>query len=100
MSVQIQASLSWSARILRQPNAKKTGIKDLDESYAYYVKDDSGQILDRVPTGFKNEGLEDLITKIKFSDNDEINKTKKVKIRSEYRSKYENVFYLMQFIYV
>src|SRR3990167_3239302 len=93
MSVQIQASLSWSARILRQPNAKKTGIKDLDESYAYYVRDDSGQILDRVVAGFKNEGLEDLVSNIKKADHEDF-KPKTVKIKKELKDKYVNTFYL------
>lgn len=80
-------------RILRQPNAKKTGIKDLDESYAYYVRDDSGQILDRVVAGFKNEGLEDLVSNIKKADHEDfIPKT--VKIKKELKDKYANTFYL------
>ncbi len=81
-------------RILRQPFARKTGIPELDESYIYYSKGDTRSILEKVDTGFKNEGLEDLITKIKVSDNNEINKTKKVNIRKEFKSKYESAFYL------
>src|SRR3990167_3863903 len=80
-------------RILRQPNAKKTGIKDLDESYAYYVRDDSGQILDRVVAGFKNEGLEDLVGNIKKTDHEDL-KPKTVKIKKELKDKYANTFYL------
>lgn len=56
-------------RILRQPYAKKSGVKELDESYVYYTKGDTREILDRVSTGFKNEGLEDLVTKLKVRDN-------------------------------
>lgn len=80
-------------RILRQPNAKKTGIKDLDESYAYYVRDDSGQILDRVAAGFKNEGLEDLVGNIKKTDHEDL-KPKTVKIKKVFKDKYANTFYL------
>jgi type III restriction enzyme len=60
-------------RILRQPYAKKSGVKELDESYVYYTKGDTREILDRVSTGFKNEGLEDLVTKLKVRDNEAIN---------------------------
>ena len=80
-------------RILRQPNAKKTGVKELDESYVYYVKGDSGQVLDRVSAGFRNEGLEDLIGKVRMSD-DKFNKPKTVKIKKEFEDKYADTFYL------
>jgi len=44
-------------RILRQPFARKSGVKELDESYVYYTKGDTREILDRVSTGFKMKGL-------------------------------------------
>lgn len=81
-------------RILRQPNARKTGLKELDESYIYYVKDDAGQVIERVSAGFKNEGLEDLVSKIKKTENEDFNKPKTVKIRKEFKDKYANTFYL------
>lgn len=81
-------------RILRQPNARKTGLKELDESYIYYVKDDAGQVIERVSAGFKNEGLEDLVSKIKKTDNEDFNKPKAVKIRKKFKDKYANTFYL------
>jgi type III restriction enzyme len=81
-------------RILRQPFARKSGVKELDESYVYYTKGDTREILDRVSTGFKNEGLEDLVTKLKFRDNEAINATKTVKIKREFSEKFQNSFYL------
>lgn len=81
-------------RILRQPNARKTGIKELDESYVYYTKDDSGRILERVASGFKNEGLDDLVSAIKKSDNKNLNKQKTVKIKKEFLDRYAYTFYL------
>ena len=81
-------------RILRQPFARKSGVKELDESYVYYTKGDTREILDRVSSGFKNEGLEDLVTKLKFRDNEEINATKTVKIKREFSEKFQNSFYL------
>ncbi|OIP41982.1 hypothetical protein AUJ95_02315 [Candidatus Desantisbacteria bacterium CG2_30_40_21] len=80
-------------RILRQPFARKTGVPELDESFVYYSKGDTRSILEKVDAGFKREGLEDLVPKIKVSDNEMINKTKTVKIRKEFRE-YDNVFYL------
>jgi len=81
-------------RILRQPYARKSGVKELDESYVYYTKGDTREILDRVATGFRNEGLEDLATKLKFRDNEAIYATKTVKIRREFSEKFQNSFYL------
>jgi len=81
-------------RILRQPFAKKSGIKELDESYVYYSKGDTRQMLEKVATGFRNEGLEDLVTKLKFRDHEEINPTKTVGIRKEFSEKFRNSFYL------
>ncbi len=81
-------------RILRQPYAKKTGIQSLDESYVYYSKGDTRHMLEKVDTGFKNEGLEDLVSKIKVKDNDTINVTKTVRIKKELKTKYGKSFYL------
>lgn len=81
-------------RILRQPFAKKLGIKELDESYVYYSKGDTRNILDKVATGFKNEGLEDLVTKLKIRDNDEVNASKTVRIKRELSKSFQNSFYL------
>lgn len=86
-------------RILRQPNAKKTGIKDLDESYVYYVRGNTKEMLERVSAGFRNEGLEDLMGKIRLSD-DKGNKSKKVRIKKEFADKYANTFYLPVWVMV
>lgn len=80
-------------RILRQPRGRKTKIKTLDESYVYYSKGDTRQLLDKVIVGFKEEGLEDLISKMKVAGQDSINPTKQVAIKDDFK-KYEHVFYL------
>ncbi len=81
-------------RILRQPFARKTGVKKLDESYVYYSKGDTRSILEKVDAGFKKEGFEDLVSNIKVEDHDTINPTKRVNIRKEFKSKFESAFYL------
>ncbi len=81
-------------RILRQPFARKTCVPDLDESYVYYSKGGTREILDRVAIGFRKEGLEDLITSVKIQYNENVNPTKKVSIRKDLKSKYENALYL------
>ena len=86
-------------RILRQPNAKKTGIKEMDESYVYYVKGNTREMLERVSAGFKNEGLEDLIGNVRRSDEKGI-KRKTIGIRKEFADKYANTFYLPVWVMV
>jgi len=81
-------------RILRQPNAKKTGIRELDESYIFYTKGNTGEMLERVSAGFRNEGLEDLVSNVRQSDDKGFNKPKKVRIKKEFEDKYANTFYL------
>jgi len=51
-------------RILRQPYASKTGIRELDESYVYFNEGDTQQVLQKIKQGFEDEGLGDLITGI------------------------------------
>jgi type III restriction enzyme len=63
-------------RILRQPDARKTKVKELDESYVYFTKGATQNILEQVSAGFKNEGLEDLISKVKVKNNTGVNETK------------------------
>jgi type III restriction enzyme len=53
-------------RILRQPNARKTGLPELDESYVYYCNGSTRALLERVQAGLKHEGLEDLMTGVRL----------------------------------
>lgn len=87
-------------RILRQPNAKKTGVSELDESYVYYAKGDTREMIDRVSDGFKNEGLEDLITKIQVQNNDQVNPLKTVRVKKEFSKKFSSAFYLPVWVMV
>ena len=51
-------------RILRQPYARKTRIKELDESYVYFTKGDTAEVLKNIQRGFEQEGLGDLVQNI------------------------------------
>jgi len=86
-------------RILRQPRAKKTGIKALDESYVYYSKGATNELLNKVVKGFEEEGLGDLVTQLQIQNNAEINPKKRVKIKDKFK-KYEYAFYLPIWIMV
>ncbi len=45
-------------RILRQPNARKTHVPELDESYVYCFQ--RTKVLDEIKLGFNREGLQDM----------------------------------------
>jgi type III restriction enzyme len=47
-------------RILRQPYARKTRIRDLDESYVFCFQQRGNDLLDSIKSGFQQEGLGDL----------------------------------------
>lgn len=47
-------------RILRQPYARKSGVKELDESYVFCYKQKGGELLANIREGFAREGLGDL----------------------------------------
>jgi len=55
-------------RILRQPFAKKTGMKELDESYVYCFQQRGGELLEEIRQGFKGEGLGDLLSHVGVED--------------------------------
>jgi len=47
-------------RILRQPYARKTQVRELDESYVFCFQQRGKQLLDNIKQGFEEEGLGDL----------------------------------------
>lgn len=47
-------------RILRQPLARKTKVKELDESYVFVFQQRGKELLDEIRKGFGQEGLGDL----------------------------------------
>jgi len=55
-------------RILRQPFAKKTGVKELDESYVFCFQQKGRELLEEIRRGFRGEGLGDLTGRISMDD--------------------------------
>ncbi len=86
-------------RILRQPNAKKTGNKLLDESYVYYSQGSSQNILIQISYGFEKEGLEDLKGNINIIGGANQFQPKKVKIQNKFK-RYSYSFFLPVWIFV
>jgi type III restriction enzyme len=57
-------------RILRQPFAKKTGVKELDESYVFCYQQKGAVLLEEIRKGFRGEGLGDLTGRIAMTEDD------------------------------
>ncbi len=55
-------------RILRQPFARKTGTKELDESYVYCFQQRGQKLLEEIKQGFRGEGLGDLVGRVAVED--------------------------------
>jgi type III restriction enzyme len=74
-------------RILRQPFAKKTGIKELDESYVFCYQQKGAMLLEEIRKGFRGEGLGDLTGRVAMTDQDE---QAQGEITAEMRDKFKN----------
>jgi type III restriction enzyme len=75
-------------RILRQPEAKKTKIKELDESYVFCFQQRGAIILDEIRKGFRGEGLGDLTGRIALdegSDGEDGSKEVECRIREKFQ---------------
>lgn len=81
-------------RILRQPYAKKTGVKELDESYVYFNSGDSLDVLRNIQKGFEQEGLEDLVQNITPESGPTGSRRIKTKIKHQIQQKYPESLYL------
>ena len=81
-------------RILRQPYARKTRVPALDESYVYFTNGETNSILSQIKSGFENEGLEDLISKVITEGPTPTTITKSVAIRPEIKKQFPESLYL------
>ncbi|HZS77432.1 MAG TPA: DEAD/DEAH box helicase family protein [Ktedonobacteraceae bacterium] len=83
-------------RVLRQPYAKKTRIKELDESYVFCFKRKARDLLEAIRRGFDEEGLSDLSHRafIYEEDTSEV----EVPMRPEFQ-KFAGKIYLPRFVF-
>ncbi|MDD3434537.1 MAG: DEAD/DEAH box helicase family protein [Candidatus Pacebacteria bacterium] len=81
-------------RILRQPYAKKTGVKELDESYVYFTSGETEDVLRNIEKGFRDEGLGDLVQNVSPESGPTGSRKIKTKIKKEIRNKYPQSLYL------
>ncbi len=88
-------------RILRQPKARKTKIKELDESYVFSFRQKAKELLENVKRGFEDEGLGDLAGRVAVDEGDaeSVNATQEkiVGYREKFK-KFEGKIYLPKFV--
>ena len=88
-------------RILRQPQARKTKVKELDESYVFCFRQKARDLLENIKRGFEREGLGDLAGNISVDEGDresvEATKTRTVGYREKFR-KFAGRIYLPKFV--
>lgn len=87
-------------RILRQPNARKTQIKDLDECYIYTFRPNASQLVREIKQGLESEGLGDIAGRI-VSDGGKGEGPIVREITAKYRSSFkhfEGKIYLPKFV--
>lgn len=86
-------------RILRQPNARKTKVKELDESYVFTFQQKATLLLQNIKSGFEQEGLGDLTSSIIQPENGDNMESEPmiVHIRDKFK-KYIEHFYLPMFV--
>jgi type III restriction enzyme len=84
-------------RILRQPDAKKTGIKVLDESYVYCLQSSTKEVLAAIRKGFEEEGLGDLRHHTRQTTTTDEGAMIDVRYREHFRH-FESKIYLPRFV--
>jgi type III restriction enzyme len=85
-------------RILRQPGARKTKIKELDESYVFCFRQKAKLLVDSVREGFGREGLGDLAGQVVLdSPEDGEQGEETIELRDKFK-KFAGKIYLPKFV--
>ena len=88
-------------RILRQPFARKTKVKDLDECYVYTFRQNAATLVKGIKGNLESEGLGDIAGRISVDSGDDTNGNVLVEREMRYRDpfkKYEGKIYLPKFV--
>lgn len=67
-SSNLSAMTQLIGRILRQPDAEKTGLALLDESYVITHHADTAKVVEAIKKGLEEDGMGDLVREIRTSD--------------------------------
>ena len=88
-------------RILRQPFAQKTKIKELDECYVYTFRQNAANLVKGIKSNLESEGLGDIAGRISVDSDDNSNtdilKEKIMNYREKFK-KFEGNIYLPKFV--
>ncbi|MDM7986147.1 MAG: hypothetical protein QUS13_02295, partial [Smithella sp.] len=88
-------------RILRQPFARKTKIKDLDESYVFCYKQKAVDLVKNIKTGLESEGLGDIAGRVTLDGGDDAGSQtlpeREIKYRDKFK-KFSGKIYLPKFV--
>ena len=88
-------------RILRQPFAQKTKIKELDECYVYTFRQNAATLVKGIKSNLESEGLGDIAGRISVDSDDNSNtdvlKDKTLHYREKFK-KFEGNIYLPKFV--
>lgn len=83
-SANLGAMTQLVGRILRQPEAAKTGVAALDESYVITHHTGTADVVNAIKTGLEEDGMGDLVKEVKVSDPGVQNGPRKVKRRPKF----------------
>lgn len=87
-------------RILRQPYAQKSGVKQLDECYVYTFQQNTSKLVGEIKKNLENEGLGDIVGRISVDgatdENADYEESKTTQYREQFR-KFEGRIYLPVF---
>lgn len=87
-------------RILRQPFARKTKIRELDECYVYTFRQNASTLVREIKSGLEDEGLGDIAGRIVSDDGGTDTgglKEREIKYREGFK-KFEGKIYLPKFV--
>jgi type III restriction enzyme len=88
-------------RILRQPYARKTQVRELDECYVFCFRENASELVRNIKSGLESEGMGDIAGRISLDTGDVVNgdilKERNIGYREEFK-KYEGKIYLPKFV--
>lgn len=77
-------------RILRQPGARKTGVKLLDESYVFAYRQSATKLIDEIKKGMKGEGLGDLAYSVTLDETMETGQVEQAPVTTRARERFKS----------
>lgn len=85
-SSNLKAMTQLVGRILRQPDALKTGIPSLDECHVITHHADTATVVEAIKQGLEEDGLGDLVLQVQQADPGAAKVARKIKRRAEFAS--------------